>query len=336
MQIVAERSTTRATSRIQEPPSFDVLSMSRQQAVAAGSVQCTLAHAISCVGTGLHSGAQVRMTLRPAPEDTGVVFRRTDLEGAPVIPARYDAVVDTRLSTVIANGEGSPVRVATIEHLMAALHANGIDNVIIDIDGPETPVLDGSAGEFDFLLQCSGRAIQKLPRQRIEVLERVRVEGANGAYAELRPSRRGLALAMTIDFEAPAIGQQHYAMSLTEDRFRHEVADCRTFVERGDIEALQKIGLARGGSLDNAIVVDGTQILNPCGLRRPHEFVRHKLMDAVGDLYLAGHTLQAGFMGHKSGHCLNNKLLRALFANKKNWRFQAGTQTSRIRAQAAA
>ncbi|GBR11684.1 UDP-3-O-acyl-N-acetylglucosamine deacetylase [Asaia spathodeae] len=286
--------------------------------------QATLNQAITCVGIGLHSGARVRMVLNPAPVDHGIVFKRSDLPESRLIPARHDHVVCTRLSTVIAHPDAPDIRIATIEHLMAALHANGIDNALIEIDGPETPVLDGSAAEFDFLIQCAGTVMQEPARSFIEVLRPVRVEEASGAYAELRPARSGMALAMSIDFAASVIGQQRHAMPLTLERFRQEVGFCRTFVERKEIEALQKMGLARGGSLHNAIVVEDDTVLNPCGLRHPKEFVRHKLMDAVGDLYLAGHTLQAGFMGHKSGHGLNNRLLHALFASPENWRLVDG------------
>jgi len=299
-------------------------------------LQNTLKKAITCVGIGLHSGAQVRMTLNPAPAGHGIVFERVDLTGSAPIAARYDNVVCTRLSTVIANSGTPEIRVATIEHLMAALHANGIDNARIEIDGPETPVLDGSAAEFDFLIQCAGTQILDLPRAVIEVLRPVHVEEESGAFAELRPARSGFALAMSIDFSASVIGQQRHAMPLSLERFRQEVGFCRTFVERKEIEALQKMGLARGGSLHNAIVVEGETVLNPCGLRHPKEFVRHKLMDAVGDLYLAGHTLQAGFMGHKSGHTLNNKLLRALFASAENWRFVGSEESSRTELRATA
>ncbi|WP_051528394.1 UDP-3-O-acyl-N-acetylglucosamine deacetylase [Asaia astilbis] len=258
------------------------------------SHQGTLKQSITCVGTGLHSGARVQMTLNPAPSDHGIAFKRSDLPASLPIIARHDHVVDTRLSTVIARPDAPTIRVATIEHLMAALHANGIDNALIEIDGPETPVLDGSAAEFDFLIQCAGAVTLNSARRVIEVLKPVHVEDDNGAFAELRPARSGFALAMSIDFSASVIGQQRHAMPLTLERFRQEVGFCRTFVERKEIEALQQMGLARGGSLDNAIVVEDDTVLNPCGLRHPKEFVRHKLMDAVGDLYLAGHTLQAG------------------------------------------
>lgn len=316
-----------------EQAAFPIFASVADRAMELGTSfarQTTLARPISCVGQGLHSGAPVRLTLNPAPAETGIVFRRTDLTGCPTIEALYSNVSDTRLSTVLSTPDNPQVRVATVEHLMAALHGNGIDNALIDIDGPETPILDGSAAEFDFLIQCAGRDVQAVERRQLEILKRVRVEGENGAFAELRPARRGLALALTIDFEADAIGRQNYAMPMTEARFRQDVANCRTFVEKRDIDALQKAGLARGGSLDNAIVVDNDTILNPGGLRRPGEFVRHKAMDAIGDLYLAGRRLQAGFMGHKSGHTLNNRLLRALFADSSNWRLAKTRQASTL------
>ncbi|MCQ9156064.1 UDP-3-O-acyl-N-acetylglucosamine deacetylase [Acidomonas methanolica] len=285
--------------------------------------QRTLANPISCTGIGLHSGMKVRLSFLPAPAGHGIAFRRSDLPGAPVIPALYDHVVDTRLSTVLGDAAHPAIRVATVEHVMAALSGNGIDNALLDIDGPEMPILDGSAAEFDFLICCAGRVEQDAPRRRIEILRPVRVEGEDGAFAELRPAKHGMLLAFSIDFAAPAIGRQAHVMLLTEQRFRQEVANCRTFVERRDIEALKKLGLARGGSLENAIVVEEDRILNPGGLRRSGEFVRHKMMDAIGDLYLAGHRLQARFIGHKSGHCLNNRLLRAVLADSANWRLSA-------------
>lgn len=335
MQITAE---TPFKASIVPPPLFKATpdQTTRFYGVARNPLQSTLKQAITCVGVGLHSGHRVRMTLHPAPEHHGVVFSRSDLPGSAPIAARFDNVVCTRLSTVIANADAPEIRVATIEHLMAALHANGVDNVLIEIDGPETPVLDGSAAEFDFLIQCAGTRHQEAARGVIEVLRPVHVEDPGGAFAELRPARAGFALAMSIDFEVEAIGRQRHAMPLTLERFRQEVGYCRTFVERKEIDALQKMGLARGGSLHNAIVVEGETVLNPGGLRHPKEFVRHKLMDAVGDLYLAGHTFKAGFMGHKSGHNLNNRLLRALFSSDENWRLIGDDVSARRLAHATA
>ncbi|GBR06692.1 UDP-3-O-acyl-N-acetylglucosamine deacetylase [Gluconacetobacter liquefaciens] len=286
--------------------------------------QHTLRQSISCVGVGLHTGLRIRLALHPAAENSGILFRRVDLDGR-AIPGRFDHVVDTRLSTVIGDPTNPALRVATIEHLMAALSATGVDNVLIDVDGPELPVLDGSAADFVFLLDCAGLAEQAAPRAAIDVLRPVRVTDGD-AFAELRPAREpGLALAMSIAFPAAAIGEQSFTARLDRRSFRDEIANCRTFTLRQEIEALHAAGLARGGSLDNAVVVDGAAILNPAGLRRPDEFVRHKMVDAVGDLYLAGATINGVFTGHKSGHALNNRLLRALFAEAGNWRFQTRT-----------
>ncbi|MCQ8277178.1 UDP-3-O-acyl-N-acetylglucosamine deacetylase [Acetobacteraceae bacterium KSS8] len=281
-------------------------------------IQHTLRNPISCRGIGLHGGLPVTLAFRPAPVESGIVFRRTDL--GTEVAAQFDRVIDTRLCTVLAP-EGRPdARVATVEHVMAALIAAGIDNVIVEVDGPEMPVLDGSSEPFLFLLDCAGRVAQDMPRSVIEVLKTVRVE-ENGAFAELRPNRApGLSLALSIAFDAAAIGRQAYTMRLSEQGFRSELANCRTFTLRSEIEAMRAAGLARGGSLDNAVVVDGARVMNPAGLRRPNEFVRHKMLDAVGDLALAGHRLQGAFIGHRSGHGLNNRLLRALMADRGAWR----------------
>ncbi|GBR50474.1 UDP-3-O-[3-hydroxymyristoyl] N-acetylglucosamine deacetylase [Neokomagataea thailandica NBRC 106555] len=286
------------------------------------SQQTTLANSIRCRGIALHSGIVVDLELRPAPADTGICFLRTDKPGTPAFPVRADTIVDTQLSTVVAWEKDPSVRVATIEHLMAALSALCIDNAVIAVSGPEMPVLDGSSAEFCFLIQCAGTKTLDAARRTIEILRPVRVEDESGAFAELRPSHSGLALAISLSFSAQAIGSQRYAVQLSPERFLNELAFCRTFVNRSDIEHLQSIGLARGGSLDNAIVVDDEKILNPAGLRIEREFARHKLLDAVGDLYCAGRRIQGGFIGHKSGHRINNLLLRAVFADQRNWRLQ--------------
>lgn len=284
------------------------------------AVQHTLHHAISCVGTGLHTGARITLCLQPAPVGHGIIFKRSDLNAA-VLPARFDYVVDTRLSTVLGEPNNPANRIATIEHLMAALNGCGIDNALVLVDGPEIPVFDGSAADFVFLVDCAGRVPQDAVRHRIDILRSVRVE-QNGAFAELSPAPvSNLHLEMSIDFPAAAIGKQTFATELTPTTFRQDLARNRTFTLRHEIEALHKAGLALGGSLDNAIVVDGDQILNPSGLRCPDEFIRHKVMDAVGDLYLAGAPLRGRFIGHRSGHSLNNQVLRALFADPSAWRY---------------
>ena len=280
--------------------------------------QNTLRNTISCAGVGLHSGRKVKLVLRPAAPDTGIVFHRTDL--GVEVAARFDTVIDTRLSTVIAAAGRPDARVATIEHLMAALSACGIDNAHVDVDGPEVPVIDGSAAPFVFLIDCAGREEQSSSRGMIEVLKRVRVQDGE-AFAELRPAPAAcLNMSLSIAFPARAIGHQAYSMILTERGFRREIANCRTFTLLEEIEALRKSGLALGGSLDNAIVVDDDKIMNPAGLRRRDEFVRHKMLDAVGDLALAGNPLRGGFIGHRSGHALNNRLLRTLMADASAWR----------------
>ena len=272
--------------------------------------------AICCTGTGLHGGRAVNVTLHPAIEGTGIVFRRTDL--AVDILARFDAVCDTRLCTVLAAADRRDVTIGTVEHLMAALSASGIANIVVEVDGPEMPVLDGSAEPWMFLLDCAGIVDQSASVIAIEVLRTVRVEEGN-AFAELRPGNADcLELSLAIEFPAPAIGRQTLSLALRGDAFR-EVARARTFAQAHEIAGLRAAGLALGGTLENAIVVDGARVLNPTGLRMPDEFVRHKLLDAVGDLALAG-AIRGRFVGNRSGHALNNQVLRALFADAANWR----------------
>lgn len=276
--------------------------------------QCTLKAAIGCVGVGLHTGQRVSLSFQPAPADHGIVFRRTDL--GIDIPARFDRVVDTRLCTVL---EQDGVRITTVEHVMAALFGCGIDNAVVELDGPEPPVFDGSAAQFVFLLDCAGKVVQDTPRPVIEVLRTVRVTDGD-AFAELRPGPSGLDMALSIDFAAVAIGRQALSLRLTPQSFRHELARARTFTLAEEIDRMRATGLAQGGSLDNAVVVDQARVLNPAGLRVPDEFVRHKLLDAVGDLALAGAPLRGRFIAHRSGHTLNNRLLRALLADRAAWR----------------
>jgi UDP-3-O-[3-hydroxymyristoyl] N-acetylglucosamine deacetylase len=286
----------------------------------SASWQRTLKAPIGCVGVGLHSGRRVSLNLRPAEPGHGIVFRRTDL--GRDIPARFDLVVDTQLATILADPRWASARVGTVEHLMAALAALGVDNVLVELDGPEVPVLDGSAAPFVFLLDCAGVVEQAVPRSHIEIRRTVRVSDGD-AFAELRPAiagQRGLDMALSIDFAAAAIGRQALSLRLTEASFRSELARARTFTLAEDVAQLRAAGLAQGGSLDNAVVVDEARILNPGGLRMRDEFARHKLLDAVGDLALAGAPLSGRFIAHRSGHALNNRLLRALFADAAAWR----------------
>ena len=280
----------------------------------------TLKSAIGCVGVGLHSGLRATLTLRPAEAGDGIVFRRTDL--GLDIPARFDSVTDTRLCTALGQGDA---RIGTIEHVMAALAALGVTDAVVEVDGPEIPILDGSAAPFVFLLDCAGLVELAAPAARIEVLRTVRVtegEGPDAAWAELSLGNGpGLEAELSIDFGATAIGRQALSMPVTEEGFRAVLADARTFTLAEDIARLRSVGLARGGSLANAVVVDGPLVVNPGGLRHTDEFVRHKLLDAVGDHALARAPLRARFRGHRSGHGLNNRLLRALFADPSAWRW---------------
>lgn len=287
----------------------------------------TLKAAIGCVGVGLHSGRRVSLVLRPAPAGAGIVFRRTDI-GAD-IPARWDLVTDTRLCTVLSLPDRPEASVGTVEHVMAALFGCGIDDAVVELDGPELPILDGSAAPFAFLLDCAGSIAQPGAPAAETVIVRRTVRVSRGpAWAELRPSpTAGLGLSLRIAFDAPAIGEQALSLHLGEEDFRAGLASARTFTLARDVDALRAAGLARGGSLENAVVVDGAQVLNPAGLRMPDEFVRHKVLDAVGDLALAGARLQGRFVGFRSGHQINNLLVRALFADAGNYVRRGGGVT---------
>jgi UDP-3-O-[3-hydroxymyristoyl] N-acetylglucosamine deacetylase len=282
----------------------------------------TLKTAIGCVGVGLHSGRRVSLTLRPAAAGTGIVFRRTDL--GIDIPARFDRVVDTRLCTALVAEDAPHARIGTVEHVMAALAGTGVTDAVLELDGAEVPILDGSAEPFVFLIDCAGTVALGSAAPVIEVLRTVRVSEGD-AFAELAPATTpGFEATLSIDFPATAIGQQRLALRVTPATFRAALANARTFTLAEEISRLRAAGLAQGGSLDNAVVVDGPLVLNPGGLRRPDEFVRHKLLDVVGDLSLAGGVLSARFSGHRSGHALNNRLLRALFADRGAWRLVEG------------
>jgi len=293
---------------------------------AAPASRQTLRTEITSVGRGLHSGTDVTMTLKPAAPHAGIVFVRSDL--GVRIPALFDRVTDTRLCTLISEGKA---QVGTVEHLMAAAMACGVDDMIVEVDAPELPVFDGSAAPFLFLIQSAGLVAQGGRRESLQILRPVRVEGNNGAFAELRPHTdggHGFDVSLSIEFAAAAIGAQAYTFSLTEEGFVDEIADARTFTQLGEIEALRKMGLAKGGSLANAIVVDGEKIVNPEGLRYADEFVRHKLLDVVGDLALAGAPISGRFLGSRTGHALNNQLLRAVFADQANYRLTHGSVTA--------
>jgi len=280
-------------------------------------MQQTLLGTAECSGIGVHSGEKVTLRIKPAPIDSGIVFVRTDItKGMREIPARWDHVVDTKLCTVIGNKAG--VKVATVEHLMAALHAYGISNAIIEIDGAEVPVMDGSSDSFVFLIEMAGVAPQTAPRRTIEILSPIEV-AHQGKFARLTPAL-DTSYSFDIAFDQAPISRQSYHLTLSPDTFKSEIGRARTFGFYEEVDQLRKAGLARGGSLDNAVVIKDQQVLNEGGLRYTDEFVRHKLLDAVGDMALAGMAIRGHFHGSCSGHALNNQLLRALFADTSAWR----------------
>lgn len=282
------------------------------------AVQKTVLGSAECSGVGVHSGEKVKLRIKPAPVNSGITFVRTDIaKGMREIQARWDQVVDTRMCTVIGNKAG--VKVATIEHLMAALHAYGITNAVIEIDGPEVPVMDGSSDSFVFLIEMAGVAIQTAPVRTIEILSPIEVTAA-GKFARLTPSFEAT-YSFDIDFDRAPIARQSHSFVLSPDSFRAEISRARTFGFYEEVEQMHKAGLARGGSLDNAVVIKDQLVMNEDGLRYGNEFVRHKLLDAVGDLALAGAVICGHFHGSCSGHALNNQLLRALFADSSAWRY---------------
>ena len=281
-------------------------------------LQKTLKSPIGCTGIGLHSGKKVTMSLNPADPDTGIVFHRTDLDGDDrIIPARWDCVVDTRMATTIGNQSGACV--STIEHLMAALAGCGIDNAIIEIDGAEVPVMDGSAAPFIFLVECEGMSEQDAPRKAIKIERPVKV-GDSDKFVSATPDD-SFSVGFEIDFEDAAIARQKLSMRLVNGTFKTEIARARTFGFVHEVDALRKAGLALGGSLDNAVVISGDTILNGDGLRYDDEFVRHKILDCVGDLYLAGAPIIGQIDALRSGHALNNQFLISLFSDDKAWSY---------------
>lgn len=274
-------------------------------------MQNTVRTAVSFEGVGLHSGAPVRMTLRPAAPDSGIRFLRTDIRDLdPVIPARWDAVVPSALCTLVQNEDG--VSVSTIEHIMAALAGLAIWNVVIEIDGPEVPIMDGSAAPFVAAILDRGLRAQHVPARTLRVLKPVEVRDGE-AWARLEPAEM-LEIDFRIDFAEPAIGRQSRALNMANGAFVRELCDSRTFCRQADVDAMRARGLALGGTLDNAVVFDGAAILSPGGLRHADEPVRHKMLDALGDLALAGAPLLGRYTGNRAGHAMTNRLLRALFA----------------------
>ncbi|WP_395671724.1 UDP-3-O-acyl-N-acetylglucosamine deacetylase [Phenylobacterium sp.] len=267
-------------------------------------------------GVGVHTGAYTRVNVRPAPADAGIVFVRLDvLDRDNRVPANAEAVCRTQLGTVIGNAAG--VTVSTIEHLMAAFAMLGIDNALVELDGPEMPIMDGSSEPFVRILDRAGRRSQEAARRYIEILKPVEVVDGD-KRAALTPANR-FEVAFEIRFASAAIGRQAIDMTMDGPTFRRELADCRTFGFLHEVEALRAAGLARGGSLENVVVIEGDRVLNPEGLRRPDEFVRHKALDAIGDLYVLGAPLIGRFEGELAGHAINNQLVRALIAQPDAW-----------------
>ena len=278
--------------------------------------QRTLKNIIRATGVGLHSGEKVYLTLKPAPVDTGIIFCRTDLDPVVEIPAHALNVGLTTLCTSVNVGE---VRVDTVEHLMSALAGLGIDNVYVEVSAHEVPIMDGSAGPFVFLLQSAGIQEQSAPKQFIRIKEEVTV--ADGDKKATFKPYNGFKVTFTIDFDHPVFTSRSQSSSIdfSSTSFVKEVSRARTFGFMKDVEYLRSQNLALGGSVENVIVVDDYRVLNEDGLRYHDEFVKHKMLDAIGDLYLLGHSLIGQFIGHKSGHALNNKLVRALLANEQSW-----------------
>ncbi len=278
--------------------------------------QRTIRNSIRATGVGLHTGRRVLMTVRPGVPDSGIVFQRTDLLGAPDIPARASNVGETTLGTTLVQGEA---KVSTVEHLLSAFAGLGIDNARIELNAPEVPIMDGSAGPFVFLLQSAGIEEQPVPKRFTRIKRTVRVEDGD-KWAQFDPYE-GFKVNFEIEFDHPIFKRrmQRATMDFSTTSFLKEISRARTFGFMRDLEMLRSHNLALGGTLENAIVLDDSKVLNEGGLRYEDEFVKHKILDAIGDLYLLGHSLIGEFSGHKSGHGLNNRLLRALQAEPSAW-----------------
>ena len=280
--------------------------------------QQTLAERVSCTGTGLHSGAPVRLDLSPARAGTGIVFVRSDGAHRVEIPARASGVRSTRFATTLGSGDAS---VATVEHLLAALYGLCIDNVRISVDGPEVPVMDGSAASFVYLIRSAGVRVQAAPREVLRVLEPIEIEEC-GRRIRIEPAR-GLRISYAVDFAHPAIGRQELEIDgLDARRFESEISSARTFGFLRDVRALWNAGLARGGSLDNTVLLDEASVVNPAGLRWPDEFVRHKVLDLVGDLALLGVSIDGHVKVECGGHALHHRLVAAMLERPRAWRLR--------------
>lgn len=277
--------------------------------------QRTLKDEVNCTGIGLHSGAKVKINLRPAPCDTGVRFVRTDLDGHPTVEARFDNVFDTTLATTIGT---DGCKVATVEHLMAAFFGLGIDNAVVELDGPEVPIMDGSAAPFVFLIKSVGVKEQNEPKRFIVIKKPYKVDDGNRSVF-IYPSKE-LKITYMIDFQHPLLRNQEYELTFSGREFSREISMARTFGFLKDVQFLKENGLAKGGSLDNAVVIDDFRIINEDGLRFNDEFVRHKILDFIGDLSIVGAPIIGHFVAKKSGHYLNQYMLRGLMESKRHWK----------------
>lgn len=289
--------------------------------------QRTLKTSIRTTGVGLHSGIKVEMHLRPAPANSGIVFRRMDMQSAADLKADPYLVTDTRLCSVLESGSA---KVATVEHLMSALAGLGIDNAFVDLDGPEVPIMDGSSAPFVFLLQSAGIEEQEAPKKYVRILQPVEVRDGD-KWVRFTP-HNGFRIEFTIVFDHPVFdkGAQKVVVDFDETAYTKEVARARTFGFMHEVEALRNNGLALGGSLDNAIVMDEFRVLNNDGLRYDDEFAKHKVLDAIGDLYLLGHPIIGAFEAYKSGHALNNRLLRELLEHQESWEYVSFERTEDV------
>ena len=280
--------------------------------------QRTLQATARCIGIGLHSGESVSMAIRPAGPGMGIAIRRTDIaNGGSLIPLNWQHVVDSRLATTVGNSYG--VAVSTVEHVMAALAGCQIDNAVIEVDGPELPIMDGSAGPFVAMIEQAGTKVQNAPRRMIRVDKRI-VVGDHEKSLSLTPAQN-FSLSFEIDFDSSNLSQQKLAIHIDNDAFKSDIAGARTFGFAHEVDQLRSAGLALGGSLENAIVIDGDHVLNEEGLRYQDEFVRHKILDCIGDLYLAGAPIIGHVHGARSGHGLNHALLEALFDDEDAWTY---------------
>ncbi len=298
--------------------------MRRSNGIGDGVLrQRTLKNSINCSGIGLHSGVKVHMTLHPAEPGTGVRFRRNGTVRRAEIAAAWENVVETPLSTTLAGDRD--IRVGTVEHLLSALSGCAVDNVVVELNGPEVPVMDGSAAPFVFLIECAGTVAQGAPRRAIEILKDVAVVETRRS-ASMTPGR-GFSIDYEIDFDSAVVARQAWSVQVTQASYKRDVSRARTFGFLQDVDKLREMGLALGGSLDNAIVINGDRILNDGGLRYENEFVRHKVLDLIGDLYLVGAPIIGRFRCVRAGHSMTLRMLKALFADRDAWRWRDMIET---------